>query len=493
MQKKKWVRVGLAGVLVGGTVGGISAVGCGSSSSGGSPTADAGPDSSVLPSDGGIHETGTSPDTGADTGAPPVFAKVYLVHAAVDPKAPPFRFCFALGNATDGGTVTVTDAIPPFPDTKLAAAFPVAGLFPGFGGSVASSPKLSSFDLSKIAVSLYALDATKIANDTADGGPGDGGAELPCENYIGGNGLGAAGATDAGAATLLTEGTDYWFVGSIGVGTLNHGETWIAAVTGCAPGEGVDEQAFCPTVPAYSATTGNFALTTFKLDNTTAVGDGGLGAQFANASKAWDTEGTLSGGAATAAGFWMLSAPTADAGSTDGGEAGSPGDASTDAAVDGAVDAAVESGTEAGSSPPEPVLTFLAPPVGTGVFAAAPGALVTVPVPLNSAAAGFYAALVTADGGVVASGPAGAPCTVGVDCISPLLYPLPAIDQVTYGSSAPAGGSFVNGKGYVFLLVGDPLSPPYINPLDGGASTAAAGGVFNGNSAHFLGFPTSNP
>jgi hypothetical protein len=499
MQTKKWVRVGLAGIVVGGALGGMLAVGCGGNDKGGGNTSDAG-DSSTPPLDAHVVV-----DTGleAEAAAPPVFAKVYLVHAAVDPNAPPLRFCFGLGDPADGGVVSIADSIPPFPDSKVSPAFPIAGLFPGFGGSVSTSPKLASFDLSTLTISLFAVDATKIATDTADGGP-DGGPEVPCEGLIGTDALGKLSATGGGT---LTPGVDFWYLGTIPKGTLLHGTTWVAAVTGCAPGETGDNVPFCggpPGLPTYSAITGNLTLTSWEVDNTTVVtADGGIAAQFGNASPAYDYSVSGAGGTTTAAGFWTET-PSVTIPGTDGGL-----DAGLDASFidsgnlldSGLIDSGslIDSGglIDAGGVPTS-TLTF-SPITVTGSFATARGdggivSALSPPtlntdaglIPLNAPNAGF-ATLIPGPGGTVIDAPAG--CTVGASCFSPLLVPLPDIDSVTFGSvlgdagtvTTPAGGTFVYGKGYVFILIGDPNQPPI------------ASGAFNGKSLHFLAFPTANP
>lgn len=480
MQTKKWVRVGLAAAIVGGAFGGMTAAGCsGDDSTGVTPKPDAGNDSSIPSGDTGTGDSSHPSEGGGDADAAPTVpnAKVYLVHAVADPQAQPLRFCFGLAPATDGGAVSVIGMIDPFPD-YVTVPGGIAGLYPGFGGSTAGSAQLKTFDLATISIALYAIDATQILNDTTDGGP-DGGAEVPCEGLIGSDALGKNGSANGGTLTINTQ---FWYVGSIPKGTLAHGETWVAAVTGCFPGEDGNEQAFCPTSPPYGAN-GNLSLKAWQLDNSTAVAaDGGIGAQFASASPAWDTVNALSGGVTgtTAAGFWIETPPVIP----DGGgvtEAGADGG-------DAATDAATDSGVAADAGTPQPTLTLI-PITGTGTFGSlTPAKLVTVPVPLNVATAGFFTSFIGTDGGAVFAG-AVPDCVPGVSCFSPLLLPLPAIDQLTNGSVT---GEFVDGKGYAFILVGDPLNPPYINPVDGGAATSTTG-VFNGKSAHFLGFPTSNP
>jgi hypothetical protein len=533
MQTKKWLRVGVVGIIASSALGGVLAAGCGGNDQGsGGNDKDAGDSSTPradapTSADTGVVDTGVE----AEAAAPPVFPKVYLVNAAVDALAPPLRFCFGLGNPADGGVVQIQDMIPPFPDSP-EPEFPIAGLFPGFGGLV-SSPKLDTFDLSKLTVSLYAIDATKIATDTAEAS-----AEVPCEGLIGTDALGKA--SDAGGGTL-TQGSDYWYLGTVSAGELPHGTTWIAEVAGCAPGETVDNVPFCggpPTLPAYSVATGNLTLIPLELDSTTNVavasseaGTAVIGAQFANASPAWDYSVKAAGGTTTAAGFWTESQTLPLPGADGGVDAGDGGDASpleSGSLVDSGsfIDAGVlpESGglldgslgdsgslldgnlVEVGAIPPigdadlldggaeaGPTTSFSFVPItATGTFGTlSPMTLDTTAgaIPLNAPNAGF-AALIPGPGGTVLQAPAG--CTVAATthgCFSPLLFPLPDIDSITNGAvlgdagvvTAPVGGSFAYGKGYVFVLVGDP------NQM------ALSAGNFNGKSLHFLAFPTSNP
>lgn len=468
MQKKKWVRVGLATVIAGSALIGMSAAGC----SGDDNTTPTGGDSgthndSSVGTDTGTsnNDTGTSNDTGVmmEAAPPPVNAKVYLVHAVTDPLAPPFRFCFGVGAPDGGSGVTIADSIPPFPDTKESPAFQIAGLYPGFGGSVASSPKLAGFDLSTLEISLYAIDATKIANDTADGGP-DGGPEVVCEGLIGTDALGKGG----GGGGTLTLGTDYFYTGTIQAGVLAHGTTWAVAVTGCFPGEpGPSEEggagsALCnnKNLGTYSPTTGNMQLSVFQVDNKTVVTAGDVGAQFANASPAWDVEtaGDVPS-STTAAGYWSVTVPSSDGG-TDAGDA------------------------EAG--PVEPQFGFF-PVTTTGAFGTiTPATMSSTPgIPLNASNGGFGTGIFTS--GTVAQVPPG--CTPGA-CLSPFVIPMPDIDELTNGATVdpdsgivttPAGGSYATGKGYVFMLIGDPNQPETV------------GGQFNPKFAHFLAFPAANP
>ena len=472
MQKKKWVRVSLAVVIVGGAFGAMSAAGCsGDDTSGTPPKTDGGHDSSVTGDSGPMGDSSPPGEGGGDADAAPTVpnAKVYLVHAAADPLAPPLRFCFGIVTGTgDAGTIA-TAPFPPLPDTQLSPSFPIAGFFPGFGAPLTSAPQVAKIDLSTVSLAIFAINAIKIANNTADSGLTEAGAEEQCSGFIGATGSGGS----------LTLNTDYWNIGTIPAQTLKHGQTWVVAVTGCFPGEDGTEADFCPTSPPYSAATGNVGIKAWQVDNTTVVDGGGIGAQFASASPSWDTLNAQATGVTTAAGFWIETpAVIPDSGVAETG-AGDGGDAAT--ADGGASDAATDGGS------PQPTLTFI-PITGTGTYGTlSPTTLATVPVPLNSATAGFFTSFATATGTAIQFPPG---CTPGVTCASPLLLPLPVIDQLTNGT-VPTGGSFVDGKGYVFVLVGDPLDPTYIG-ADGGAATSTTG-VFNGKSIHFLGLPTSNP
>ncbi|HEY8041738.1 MAG TPA: hypothetical protein VIF15_18165, partial [Polyangiaceae bacterium] len=392
MQKMKWVRFGLAAALVAGGLGGVSAAGCSADDTGTTTGKDAAPDNSVVETGGGDTGTGGDGGGGEAEAAAPIKARVFLAHAAVSPLSPPFRFCFGLGDASDGGTVTVAGGIFPFPDTKTAPSFPVAGLFPGFGGSTGNSAQLASFDLKTLTISIYVLNALApaVAGDTPDGGP-DGGAELPCEGLVGPDGKGTAGSGPA----LLKEGTDFWYVGTIPQGQLADGTTWLAAVTGCPPGETPQQGAFCaPAATPYDPATGNLALKVWKLDQSP-MDAGSIGAQVAHGSPAWDTVVAVEHGANTSAGFYTYTTPANDGGGGDGAaEAGDDGGG--DAATDGA--AADGGGSEGGAT--GPVFTPN-PIVGATPFAfgdLAPVPLASVTGVTYDMANGFYAAIIDGTG-----------------------------------------------------------------------------------------------
>jgi hypothetical protein len=97
----------------------------------------------------------------------------------------------------------------------------------------------------------------------------------------------------------------------------------------------------------------------------------------------------------------------------------------------------------------------------------------------NAAPTTPTAATVSANGLLIANALSGDASTV-------VPMPLSTVSQLSTGGATFA---YVNGNSYTFIAVGDPTAPQYINPLDGGASSPDAGGVFNGRTLHFLGFP----
>jgi hypothetical protein len=481
MQDKKWVRVGLATLILGAAFGCVSAAGCGSSSS---PVVagDASPDhtSSSSGSSSGVSgsSSGTSGSSsgssgdGGDASTPPN-ANVYLVNAVVDPAAPPtFRFCFGIPSVMDGGPVSVIGGYDPLPDTK-AVPYAPAGLPAGTGGLLNSNPQINSINLASLSLKVYALrgDNAITASDTADAGP-DGGAEAPCEYLIGSDAL---GKTTTGNPMpykgVLTLNTDYFYVGEIAKGELASGTTWVAALEGCPPGETtMDNVGLCGGAAYAAAPNGTLALQLVQVDNTTKVDGGSVGAQFGQISVAWTAFlSEITGGGApppTAAGFYV---PIT--------------------LLDGGADAApIVSGGQ------------LAP------FETTAGLGQLLPATLSSASgltfdggSGFYA--VGFGNGAPITGPPneidGGACTPGSQdptqaCISPWLMPLTDISALSVGPTAP--NEFANGAGYVFLLVGSPSADAYIdvsmNPPTACVPGSSATCIFNTEFVHFLAFPT---
>lgn len=240
-------------------------------------------------------------------------------------------------------------------------------------------------------------------------------------------GKNAEGAADGGTGTL-TAGTDFWYVGTIPSGTLLKGTSWMVALTGCRAGETVGAGA-CPQ--PYNTSTGNLGIQLWQLDRTTVIDGGSIGAQFVHASSAFENVTTVGGAAQTAAGFYVPGA--------DGGVTFAPI----------VVDAKYGQMKPAASTPVSGV-TF-------------------------DGTSGFFAQAIAADAG-----------TVG----RPVAYPLPVIQQLSWGQAGPPdGAALANGQGFTFVLVGDPLQPAFLDD----AGNPADSGTFNTRFIHFLAFPNDPP
>jgi hypothetical protein len=377
--------------------------------------------------DGG--DSGSSSD-GGEAGPAPVHGKLILVNGAL--MAPPLRFCYGAVNGDAG--VSILPKVYPAPRTLL-------GVPPGTGGPSADSP----VDLANRTIELYAINAT---NGDLLAQPLDGGAELTCEQILGQDGTSPPG-TDAGGLGFI-EGRDYWDIGTLPAGTLLDGTTTLLVVDGCPPQvtDTSDQFVQCGTVPsvAYDVNKGNLGFWTAKLDNTSALDGGSIGAQFAYASYPFSSESSASptNGVGAVAGFYVTTTFVPDA--------GAPADAG---------DAAVEAAAPVMVNVPYPVAA------GVGNGQVLPMKLVPVSGVTFDGTSGFFANIITADGGAT---PFNAP------------VPLPSIQQVSAPSIPLDAGYFANGAGYIFVLVGDPLQPQLTDA-----------GQFNVRSAHILGYPTNPP
>ena len=245
--------------------------------------------------------------------------------------------------------------------------------------------------------------------------------EVTCENLI------FPESADAG----LKAGQDYFQLAKITKGELVDGNSYVVAITGCLPGS-TDGGFAAQCGGDYSASKGNLTLTTFTLDSTSTFDAGTLGMQFAHASTAWDSfAATFDAG--TSAGAFMLGAPPADAG------------------------ADADAGPTVSNTPVAQQLSF---------GAVSPMTLQPVSGLTFDGTSGAFAAVVTSP----------------TDVVAKLPLPFPIVDELTYGQTVPDGGAIQNGKGFVFVLVGDPTQ-----------SLTTDGGGPNLHAAHFLAFPTANP
>jgi hypothetical protein len=410
MRRMTLIRCGAATVLLGGVIAaGAFAGGCDDNHSSGPPGV--GDDSGTLASQPPAGDDGSL----GDGAAGPVPGKIILVHASSF--APALRFCFGSVTGVDadggGGRVTIVPG--------LAAPNTVVGVPNGTGGPVAGIP-----DVENRTLEIFAINAAKITGQIAS----DAGGELACADLIGSQ---ATPVPDGGLG--LVQGTDYWDLGRLPAGTLADGTTTLIAVTGCAPGDSNPNDALLHCPSPYDVATGNLGMWITKLDTTTPLDGGSIGAQFAYASYPFSAASrALAGGVAAVAGFYVTTTFTPDGGA--------------------------------------PVTVPAAFPIAEGVTYGnlAPTTLVPVSGVTFDGTSGFFVNSVTDAGGPT-------PFQVPI--------PLPSIQALSYpGVDA---GIFANGVGYVFVLVGDPTLPSFVVP-DGGDA-----GEFNLFSVHILGFPTNPP
>lgn len=252
-------------------------------------------------------------------------------------------------------------------------------------------------------------------------------------------GTGATGTTcdellgpNVDASTFgLVENRDYWILPEIMAGSFKKERSYVLTLTGCVgdPSPSTQKNASkCgpknPTAP-FKPGIGNLAVGVFEVVRT-AVTPTGIGVQFLHASAA--------------------AAATLDAvlGAAKPGFLTNPADGGGFTPVTG----------DGGQSYPG----LVSPPVVVG----------------GVTAASYFAYGKT--------NPISPP-----QSIAPL--PLPTIERLSYPGDGAAPAPYVkNGANFVFIAVGDPQAPAYVDQT-GDASTQDAG-IFNSRVLHFLAFPT---
>ena len=231
---------------------------------------------------------------------------------------------------------------------------------------------------------------------------------------------------DAGGLGLV-EGVDYWDIGTLPAGTLADGTTTLLAVTGCAPGR----DRTTPRTTArcrYDVRTGNLGIWAAKLDTTTPLDGGSIGAQFAYASFPFSSESTLRrrrGGRGRLLRDHDLVTPG------------------------GRRSCATRATRATRLSRPRltPVPVTVPYPIAEGVTYGqlAPAALAPVSGVTFDGTSGFFVNTVTADGG---------PTPVQIGGAAPE-HPGDLRARTRTRASSPTA------SGYVFVLVGDPGQPPF--------------------------------
>jgi hypothetical protein len=419
VRERMLVGLGLGTVLVACGVVAVAGVGCGSSNNGGSGgTPDGSMESSTPDANGDVSPTPGSDamtDAGSDAAheAGPPAPKVFVVQASED--LPPVRYCFGIGTPSKAGFQIFS--FVPLPDSLIGVPPGTGGLLPVPGGA----------DISKLTLTVYAVSSEAVALETAAGA--DAGTELTCDQLIP-----IAGGPDA--STYLPSNAYFQIQTPLTMGGVSDGNTYVIALTGCAPGEDPDGSVAPKCGAGYSSATGNLSLTPFKVDSVTMPDASTMGAQFAQASTAWDYAATTVGGA-TYAGLQL--APDAS-----------------------------------------PTAGLITNPVSPPMFGSQPGPMKLFSGVAFDGTTTFYAAIVN----IGDAGPQAVFQTGGS---------LPEIQQITYPLGVPEAGVLRNGEGFVFVLVGDPMTNPYVTEDGGPSLTPVDGGQFNLEYAHVLAFPTSNP
>jgi hypothetical protein len=258
----------------------------------------------------------------------------------------------------------------------------------------------------------------------------------------------------------------------------------------------------------YDPASSNLGFTPFQLDSVSTVASTKMGAQLVQASYQWDVvkaqvNATHAGVVSVAAFFNFIDGgapPPMDSGAPDTGapdtgtpDTGSGSDASEDAASDATTsDAAVDSGGVADSGGG----------VDSGGGGSDAGSMPTTmpilpPLALGPAYGSVSPMMMDSVAGLAFDGTSGL-SIVYADVATQKTYgpvvafPLPNIQQITYGASG--GIPFANGQTFAFVLVGNPDQPLFVDivshmPCAPGSAVTC---IFNGYSAHFLAFPAYN-
>ena len=296
MRNSRWLRVGLATIVVGCGASGAFLVACGDDDV--TPAVDGG---------GGGTDTGTSDsptgdsatDSGTDSGPKLPNAKLVVVNAATDfgPAAnipisasanlQAVRVCFAL--AADVTAVMTANAspLPPQPDGPKPPFGP-PGIYIGTGGIF----KSFGLDLEPLALRPIVMNA-KTLQEKGIIKPGPGLPGPTCDEIL------KAGATLDGAT--FQENVDYWKLAPIPPNTLKKGSSYAVVLTGCADDAVVTNNEQCGPgfTPTGNPGPGNLQARVYELTKPATVPATEVAAQFAHVSSSasWFLDGNGPGGA----------------------------------------------------------------------------------------------------------------------------------------------------------------------------------------------------
>lgn len=401
MRNSRWLRVGLATIVVGCGASAAFLVACGDDDV--TPVGDSGNNNPET--GGGDAPTDSPTDTGTDSGPKPANAKLVVVNGGTDfgPNAnipiaagtnlQAIRVCFAL--AADVTAVLTANAspLPPQPDSPKPAFGPV-GIYIGTGGIF----KSFGLNLEPLAIRPIIMNSKTMAEKgIVKPGPG-----LPgptCDEIL------KAGATLDGST--FTENVDYWKLDPIPPNTLKAEKSYGLVLTGCTDDvvigatEAVKnaEQCGAGFTPTGNPGKGNLKATVYELARPTSVPATEVATQVAHVSPAaaWFLNGNGPGGAVIP----------------------------------------VVPGYADDTSTPSP--NFKVVP-GTSSEAGAVAVNTITPVK-NITGVNFAAHAFTANPQ------------------APFAAPLLVVQGASYPGGPPDGGAYANGRAMTFFIVGDPTTP----------------------------------
>lgn len=296
MRNFKWLRYGIATASVIGLACAGTLAACGDDDDGATGS-DAGKDNNVTPTDSGGTDSGGN-DSGGDSGPKVPPAKIIVVHSATAygtdmmgvNKAGSVRVCYA--TSTDNGATFTASPLPPLPHSIAdGGAGTVPGIPIGAGGPFPST----GLPLDTIAIRPYVIDSVALYTRGIVGND----ATLPrCNKLLPDTGVFVPdGGFDGGSDAGLEKNKHYWQLADIPKGTFLSGHTYVLAIFGCAADANPLDTSFTSAgqkcggyTPTGTPGVGNLSTFVFEIDTTTAIANDELGVQVAQMSAAYDFE-----------------------------------------------------------------------------------------------------------------------------------------------------------------------------------------------------------